>query len=261
MRRGALRDGLRLSFGTLTVIPVPAPVTVDRIAAGVAMTAAVLPGAVLGVAVGTVLAALTGLGVPPVVAAAVAVGIGILATRFLHVDGLADTADGLVASRDRARALEVMHRGDVGPAGVTAISLVLLGQVAALASVTAAAPRGDLPAWLQLVGTVVLAWSASRVVLVVLTARGTRAAREGGLGAAVLGSVPLPVAVGAPLLLAALALVTLGPPGALAVVAAVLAAGAVAAHAHHRLGGLSGDVLGAGVELALLAGLVVLSAT
>lgn len=260
MRPGAVRDGFRLSFGTLTLVPVPEPVTVDRAAAGVAMSVAVLPGASLGLAAGTVLAGLVLLGVPSLVAAAVAVGTSTLLTRFMHVDGLADTADGLVASWDRQRALDVMRRGDVGPSGATVLVLVLLAQVAALAAVADAAPVDDAGQVAVVVGTVVLAWATSRAVLAVLTARGTTPAREGGLGAGVIGSVPVPVAVAVPLLLALVALLSVGPAGALAVSAGVLAAGALAVHASRRLGGLTGDVLGAGVEVALLAALVVLSA-
>jgi adenosylcobinamide-GDP ribazoletransferase len=265
VRPGAVRDGFRLSFGTLTLVPVPAPATVDRAAAGVAMSVAVLPGATLGLVAGTVLTGLVLLGVPSLVAAAAAVGTSTLLTRFMHVDGLADTTDGLVASWDRDRALEVMRRGDVGPSGATVLVLVLLAQVAALAAVAdAALPDDALPddagPVTVVVGTVVLAWATSRAVLAVLTARGTTPAREGGLGAGVIGSVPVPVAVAVPLLLALVGLLTMGPVGALAVGAGVLAAGALAVHASHRLGGLTGDVLGAGVEVALLAALVVLTA-
>ncbi len=254
MRRGAVRDGLRLSVGTLTVLRVPAPSVVDRSAAAVAMTAAVLPGAGLGVVAGAVLVSGTALGVPPVVAAVLAVGSGALLTRFLHLDGLADTVDGLVASWDRDRALQVMRSGDVGPCGAAVLTLVLLGQVAALAGLAAPGhpPVGALAA-------VVLAWTVSRSVLPVLTARGTVAARPSGLGAGVLGAVPVGVAVALPVLLAGVAWVLAGGRGTLAVGLAVLAAGGLARHAHRRLGGLTGDVLGAGVECALLAALVVLS--
>jgi ABC-type nitrate/sulfonate/bicarbonate transport system permease component len=61
------------------------------------------------------------------VAAGIALALGGLVTGALHLDGLADTVDGLAAARgDRARALEVMRRGDVGPLGAAALVLVLL---------------------------------------------------------------------------------------------------------------------------------------
>lgn len=253
MRSGALVDGLRLGFGTLTLLPVRAPVSVDRSAAAVAMTLAVLPGAVLGLAAGVVAAVLLLLGVAPGVVGFVAVGVAVLLTRFLHVDGLADTADGLVAGHTRERALEVMHRGDVGPAGVTVLVLVLGGQAAAAGAVVDGRP------WWAVVGLLTLAWAASRAVLALLTAVGTRPAQSGGLGAGVLGSVPRSVCWVPVAALALLGLVLAGWVAALAVVAAPAAAGLLAAHAHRRLGGLTGDVLGAGGEVALLASLAVLT--
>ena len=253
MRPGALRDGLRLSVGTLTVVPVPPPAVLDRSAAAVAMVLAVLPGALLGACAAAVLLVADAAGAPAAVAGVLSLGTGVLLTRFLHVDGLADTADGLVASWDRDRALDVMRKGDVGPVGTTVLVLVLGGQAAALAALASAGPGP------RELAAVVLAWTASRAVLPVLTCRGVAAARPDGLGATVLGAVPLAAAVAVPLALAVVALV-LGPAGPLAVGAAVLAAGLLARAAHRRLGGLTGDVLGAGVEAALLAALVVLSA-
>lgn len=254
-RSSVLLDGLRLSFGTLTVLPVPPPTTVEHRVAAVAMTAAVLPGAVLGAAAGVTAAGLVLLGIAPAVAGVVAVGVAVLLTRFLHVDGLADTADGLASGRTPARALEIMHRGDVGPAGAGTLVLVLGGQAVAAGAVAAAGRP-----WWVVVGLLTLAWAASRAVLALLTAVGTRPAQPRGLGAGVLGSVPrgvcwLPVA-----LLGALAWSTGGPIAAGAVLAAAAAAAGIAVHAHRRLGGLTGDVLGAGVEVALLASLAVLTA-
>lgn len=254
MRQGALVDGLRLGFGTLTLLPVRAPASVDRPAAAVAMTLAVLPGAVVGLGAAAVAAALLVLGVGPGPVGFVAVGVAVLLTRFLHVDGLADTADGLVAGHTPERALEVMHRGDVGPAGATTLVLVLGGQALAVGSVAGAGHP-----WWAVLGLLTLAWAASRSVLAWLTVVGTRPAQAGGLGAGVLGSVPRALCWVPSAALAALGLVLAGWAAALAVVLAVVAAGALAWHAHRRLGGLTGDVLGAGVEVALLAALAVLT--
>jgi adenosylcobinamide-GDP ribazoletransferase len=196
-------------------------------------------------------------GLPGLVAGLLVLGTLALGTRAMHLDGLADTVDGLGASWDRARALDVMRRGDVGPMGAVALVVVLGLQAAGLAT---------LP--LDLVGAsaVVLLVCASRGVLVLACRRGVPAARPDGLGRVVASSVG-PVGLGVGVLL----LLVLGTAAALVVsrpwwqglLAAVLAAAVVLAlvgHAVRRLGGISGDVLGASVEAAAATLLVVLAA-
>lgn len=250
---GTWRDAVRLAVGTLTVVRVPPPSRVDPRVAARAMLLA--PGVALVPAAAAVAASLVadllGLG-PPLVAAA-AVGAAALASRGLHLDGLADTADGLAASYDRARALAVMRRGDLGPAGGATLVLVLLGQVGCLAQLDAA-PAGG-PPWVALVTAAV----AGRTTLPVLCVRGIPAAREAGLGSAVVGTVPRVPAVGVGLVVTAGLTLLAGPAGALATLAALVAAGAVARRCVHRLGGLTGDVLGAGVEIGSLAALLALA--
>ena len=123
--RGRLPDAWRLSVGTLTAIPVKAPARVDRDTAGLAMVLAPLAVVPLGVVVGLVLWGGRGLGLTPLVAGLLAVGALALGSRAFHLDGLADTADGLTASYDRERSLEVMKSGSAGPAGVVALVVVL----------------------------------------------------------------------------------------------------------------------------------------
>ena len=174
-------DGLKLSFGTLTVIPVPAPSHIDRAVAGGAMALAPLTQLPLvGVLIlwGWVVREVP---VPPLVAAAATLVAVTLATRGMHLDGLADTADGLSASYDRVKALEVMRRGNIGPSGVAAVVLVLLVDAAALASLLATG-RGVVLVCLSLI--------ASRQLLAWGCAAGVPSARPEGLGATVAGSVP-----------------------------------------------------------------------
>ncbi len=134
MRSGALGDGARLAAGTLTVLRVPAPRLVDRAAAAVAMTLAPVAGALLAVPAAAVGALAVRAGAGDLVAAGLALTLLVATTGGLHLDGLADTVDGLAAGRgDRARALEVMRRGDVGPLGAAALVLALLLQATALA--------------------------------------------------------------------------------------------------------------------------------
>ncbi|HEX5740434.1 MAG TPA: adenosylcobinamide-GDP ribazoletransferase [Pilimelia sp.] len=252
-----LPDAVLLGVGTLTALPVPPPRRVDRRTAGRAMLLAPLASTPVAAAGVAVLSASVAAGLDPLVAATAAVAATALATRGLHLDGLADTADALACGGDRSRALAVMRRGDTGPAGAAATVLVLLLQVTALAQATAAG-RGGL--------AVAVAVVSSRAVLAPLCARGVPAARGEGLGATVAGSVP-PAAAAVALLaaaagLAALSAVTGAGPGrgAVALAAAAAAAGAVLAVARRRVGGVTGDVLGAAVELAATGALLALAA-
>ena len=238
---------LRLAVGTLTVLPTGA-VTLDRTTARGAMLlapVAVLPLALLAALVGALAAALSlpGPTVGLLVVAALALG-----TRALHLDGLADTVDGLGSGWDRQRALEVMRRGDVGPMGVVALVLVLgLQAVAAGAVVTG---------WWSALGLAVLV-CCSRAALTVVCRSGVPAARPSGLGAAVAGTVPLAAVAGVWVGVAAVVALTWSGLGGSAVAGLVTAASALAAAAVlvgwcvRRLGGVTGDVMGAVVEVAL----------
>ena len=243
------------SAALLTALPVPA-----RLAPS---TRGVLPWAPL---VGLVLGGLAaGVAVPfagwisPLVGAVLAVAVLALLTRGLHLDGLADTADGLGPLRDRDRALQVMHRGDVGPFGVATLVLILLLQVACLT--TLLSTDGG---WLPLGSAVLVA----RLAMVRTGLPGVAVAAYSSLGRAVAGTVPRAwwvavVLLGAGLVTAG-ALLVAGPAGAVALLAAV-AAGLLAAEAVHRratarLGGTTGDVMGAMGEVAMTAHLLTAAA-
>ncbi len=243
-----LADGLRLAVSMLTVLPVRAG-RVDRASTAVAMTAAPAVGAALGAVLAAVLLA-GGRVLPGAVAAVLAVAAGAALTRGLHLDGLADTVDALGSYRRAAAALEIMKKPDIGPFGVAAIVLVLLVQAAALGAAPGAA-------------AVVVAWAAGRLAVPVACRRGVPAARPDGLGALVAGTVRGPAWAGAAALVAAAAVVAVpGRPwqGPLAVAAALAVALLVVRHAVRRFGGLTGDVIGAAVELATAAALLVLVA-
>ena len=178
-----------------------------------------------------------------------------LLTGGLHLDGLADTADGLGSRRPAAEALAIMRRSDVGPLGVAALVLVILVQVTALAAV----PRG----W-PAVAALVLAAVTGRVAAVLAT--GLPAARPGGLGALVAGRTGRPgrAATGLILLAAvvpagfALGGVPAALRGLAAALAGLLVGGLLARAARRRLGGLTGDVFGAIIEVSTATVLVAL---
>ncbi|GII60034.1 adenosylcobinamide-GDP ribazoletransferase [Sphaerisporangium krabiense] len=241
--------GLRLAVGTLSIWPAGLP-RADRETAGWAMTLAPLVGLLLGLAAGAVMT-LAGLLVSPLLAAVAGVAALAALTRGLHLDGLADLADGLGSGRPAAQALEIMKRSDIGPFGVVTLVLTALAQVAAAAEAGPAA--------------LVLAGTAGRLAVTWACVAGVPAARPGGLGAMVAGTVRRTSAIYASAAVAAAALaiglVAEHPVIYLVAAAAGLgAAWAVLAHAIRRLGGITGDVLGALVEVSATIALVVCAA-
>ena len=211
-----------------------------------AIAVAPVVGAVLGFAAMGVLWGLRTLGCPPLLAGLVLVGLLALATRGMHVDGLADTADGLGCYGPPERALAVMKDGGAGPFAVVTLIVVLGVQAIGFSSV------GH---WV-----VPLAITAGRAAFPLCCRQGVPAARPSGLGALVADSQPLWVPLVWWVLLAGAGVVAVpgrwwqGP-------AAVLAAGAVviglSLHTRRRFGGVTGDVLGAASELAVATVLLV----
>ncbi|MUL40974.1 adenosylcobinamide-GDP ribazoletransferase [Streptomonospora sp. PA3] len=248
-----------MAAGTLTAVPVAAP-RVDRTAAGWAMALAPLVGAALGAAGAAVLAAAWLAGLPGLPSAVPALAALALLTRGLHLDGLADLADGLGSGRPAEGALEVMRRSDIGPFGVITLVLMLLAQAAALGALADA----SLPAG---AAALVTASATGRLAITWACTPRVPSARPEGLGAFVAGTVPhwaAGAATVAVLLLAALAGSAVGAPFALACAAAAAgglgAAAVLLAHAVRRTGGITGDTLGALSETAATAALVVAAA-
>ncbi|EGX60363.1 cobalamin (5'-phosphate) synthase, partial [Streptomyces zinciresistens K42] len=124
--------GLRFAFGTLSVLPVGVS-RWDREAARGGMLCAPLVGLVLGCAAAAVSLTLLFLGAGSLLAAVAGTAAGAVLTRGLHLDGLADTADGLGSGKPAEDALRIMKQSDVGPFGVITLVLVLFAQTAALA--------------------------------------------------------------------------------------------------------------------------------
>lgn len=167
----------------------------------------------------------------PGVAAVVVIAVDLALTGMLHFDGLADSADGLLPHLDRDRRLEVMRAPDVGAFALTVVPVVLLARWAALAS--------DLVEPAALIAV----WAASRVLMAVVPAV-VPYARAEGLASAFLAGARRWIAlwwVPAAILLAAAHQLT-----GLVALAVGLACGAMVVEvARRRLGGFTGDVLGA----------------
>lgn len=254
---GYFLDGVRMSIGTLTAVPIAPPRDINRRTARVAMTVAPLAVLPLAAAAGLLgyIAILVHL--PALVGAVLVVGAVAWGSRGMHLDGLADSADGLSASWDRARALEIMRRGDSGPMGVATLVLMLILQIACMA-VVLSYPWGGLVAGVLI--------CVSRGALLVACAAGVPSAREDGLGATVAGVVPRAAAIiGWVLSAAAVSAVfpLAGRPwwqGILAALVGLIACIAWIAHCVRRFGGITGDVLGAAIEITLAAIVLVAAA-
>ncbi len=232
---------LRLAVSWLTVAPVRVG-HVDRDVARRAIAMAPLVGLLLGAAAAGLLVLLDLAGVDRLLAGILVVGFLAACTRGLHLDGLADTADGLGSYGPPDRALAIMRDGPVGPFGVVVLVLVLGAQAAAI---------DTWPALLLAVAT-------GRAVFGICCHVGVPAARADGLGALVAGTqrAVVPAAwLGA---LAAASLVT-GWRGPVAIAVATGLVLLLVRHTRTRFGGVTGDVLGAASELATTTVLVVLS--
>ena len=110
-----------------STLPTPMPRRVDRKVAGRAMVMAPAVGLLLGGIAAAVMAGVHYLRPDaPLLAAVLGLVVLVVLSGALHLDGLADTADGIGSRRDRETMLRIMKQGDVGPFGVAAIAVVLL---------------------------------------------------------------------------------------------------------------------------------------
>ncbi len=241
------RTGLLAAVGLFTVVPAPYA-EIDRTTARRAVRALPWLGLVLGL-VAALAAWLVGLRSGPLLVAVVGVLVPVALTGAMHLDGLADTADGLGSRKPAAEALDVMRRSDIGPMGVVSILLALLVQVAAIASIDSKAVALVVIALQPLVG---------RVTILGATTGAIPLARAKGFGALVGGVTSAPSAVVGHLA----ALVVCGAAGwwraggwgALALGVSFLVATGIAVlwrrHLARRVGGMTGDTFGSLIEVA-----------
>lgn len=184
------------------------------------------------------------------VAASLAVGVAVAITGAFHEDGLADTFDGLSSIRSVERQLEIMRDSRLGTFGVTALVLVLVGRVAAVGALDTGVSAIALLAWLHAV-------AAAVVLMVMVVSRPAKAAGSGAEYLADLRPFGLVVVSVATALVGGL---VVGTDTWMVVAGAAIGPAAVAVWAQRRIGGVTGDVLGACQQLALLGGLAIVAA-
>jgi adenosylcobinamide-GDP ribazoletransferase len=206
-----------------------------------------LVGAVLGGIAGLIAVVLMALGLPASVAAGLCLGLMVVMTGGLHEDGLADTADGFWGGWTMERRLEIMKDSHIGSYGVIALILSLGLRWLALSLLFAAGLA--LPA-------LIAVGALSRGVMPALL-HALPFAREGGLSRSV-GRVPFDTAVLGAVVAAVLALLALGLAALPLIAVMALTGWGMGALARAKIGGQTGDVLGASQQVAEIAALCLL---
>lgn len=204
-----------------------------------------LVGAILGLAIG---AAAIGLSapLPPLLAGLLAVALEVTFTGALHVDGLADSADGL-GGGDRERSLAIMRDHSLGSYGACALALDLAVKATALAALAEA----------DALAPVAAAFAISRAAPLPLARFLPYARQDGGTGAALARRIGTRSALVGVAFAIAVALFAARAEALPMLFGAATVTVAVGAFAHRRLGGVTGDVMGAAVELSATTCLVV----
>jgi len=233
------------AIALLTRLPAPA----NNLRGADAAWAWPVAGALVGLIAALAAALALALNLPPVVAAAAAITVQIFATGAMHEDGLADCADGFWGGWERARRLEIMHDSRIGTYGVLALALSLILRVALLAALIHAG---------TLYGALIATAALSRAPMVALMRR-LPPARPDGLSRSTgqPGSDTELLAAATALLIA---LVTVGFAALPAALVAAAAAFGLSRIALAKIGGQTGDVLGASQQIAEIATLATLTA-
>ena len=182
-------------------------------------------------------------GLPEMVRAFIAVAVWELLSRGLHIDALSDTADALLAGGDRERVLRIMEDSRTGAFGIMAISLVLLGKFALLSSLGFGAAREAM-----LCGAVMGRYALSLLCCLF------QPAKADGLGNTIISSSGIKVFVIATLIGPA-PVAVLFRWHALYACAGLAVSLLLALYARWKIGGLTGDVLGTGLEITEVASL------
>lgn len=233
----------------LTRLPTPPWPEAARRPLARAMWSAPLAGAIVGIVGGVVYAICDALGWPVYLAALIGIAAMVATTGGLHEDGLSDLADGAWSGGTVQRRLEIMSDSRIGAFGAIALVISVAGRAAAAAEL-------DKPEYV--LGGLIAAAALSRATMPILMALG-RPAKSSGLGASA-GTPEFGTWTGG-LLLAILIAVMAAPTGWLpGLLGAVAGAALVGWLAVRRLGGYTGDTLGAAQQVAELFALAFIAA-
>ncbi|MFW0791725.1 adenosylcobinamide-GDP ribazoletransferase [Gordonia sp. CPCC 205333] len=231
----------------LTVLPVPSPPDVpDRRIGGSSISAVPLVGTMLGGTATGIAFGLSYTDAPSLLVGLLVVAVLALSTRGMHVDGLADTADGLGCYGPPERIREVMRSGSAGPFAIATLALTLAIQAVCVGTLA------DQERWYAIVFAVGL----SRVAAVVACRWTLSPSSAEGFGALVAGTQRWSIA--AWIAAALVAAYPLGAIGMITVPVMALTIWAFSAHCARRMSGINGDVLGASIELTFALTLVLL---
>jgi adenosylcobinamide-GDP ribazoletransferase len=254
---------LALTMFTITPVPVTATIRADRATARSAIVWLPVIGAVLGALAAVILYAVHSLAIGPIgdyLAATLGISVLAVVTRCLHLDGLADTADGLGSRAAPARALAIMRRSDIGPFGVVTLLLVVMVQISALAQCMHRDAGFGMIA-------VLLAAVTGRLAVVLACGKQVPSARPDGFGALVAASLSRVTGWTWSALVLGLAWLAGNAAGGVreglllicATLAGLLVATIMRAITVRRFGGVTGDVFGSLLETATTVVLVVLA--
>lgn len=237
-----------LSVVFLTRLPAPGwPAAASRkLSAG--MWAFPIAGVLVATIAGLVYAVCDAIGLPVYLSALFAVVALIIATGGLHEDGISDLADGVWGGADPARRLEIMSDSRIGAYGAIALIVSVVGRIAAIAAI--AEP-------LFVMGALVASAAVSRAIMPAMMAFGVPAKAD-GLGTRS-GTPDMVNWVIALLLAAAIAAIAAPAGWLICLIAAAVGAVIIGWFARRNLGGYTGDVLGAGQQVAELFALMMIA--
>ncbi|MBN2333681.1 MAG: adenosylcobinamide-GDP ribazoletransferase [Deltaproteobacteria bacterium] len=221
-----------LSF--LTILPFPVQKTLTPREIGASLCCFPLVGLLLGVILAVVYLLLAPL-LPKAVIAALLLPVQILLTGGFHLDGLADTADGLLSGRDcRDDILKIMKDSAIGTMGALALITVLLLKYAALS---------NLPGH-TMVSCLILLPAYGRFAIVIMAHLSVYARPEGGLGQSITEQVTIRELWTAATITAVATLMVSGLSALLLMGAVGIYSWGASRYFHRRLGGVTGDLLG-----------------